>query len=117
MGRKSVMIAFDPAAFRDLVKGHGKTLTDLETITGVTKQAINGWLSYAKIPPRQLHTIAQGLKWKSDEVARILKPNILKDILQDDKVQKFFRKFQNLSANDQAYIERQVELLNASKKK
>jgi Zn-dependent peptidase ImmA (M78 family) len=94
MGRKSVMIAFDPAAFRDVVKGHGKALADLEPVTGVSKQAINGWLSSAKIPPRQLHTIAQGLKWKSNEVARILKKPGFQEVC--------FRTHRNVEAGDGA---------------
>lgn len=94
MGRKSVMIAFDPIAFRDVVKDHGKALSDLESVTGVSKQAINGWLSVSKIPPRQLHTIAQGLKWKPNEVARILKKPGFQEVC--------FRTHRNVEAGDGA---------------
>lgn len=73
MARKSVMIPFDPTSFRDIVKGHGKSLSDLEPVIGVSKQALNGWLSSSRIPPRQLHTIAQTLKWNPNEVAKVLK--------------------------------------------
>lgn len=94
MGRKSVMIAFDPVAFRDVVKSHGKALIDLEPVTGVSKQAINGWLSAAKIPPRQLHTIAQGLKWKPNDVARVLKKPGFQEVC--------FRTHRNVEAGDGA---------------
>lgn len=94
MGRKSVMIAFDPVAFSDVVKSHGKALADLEPVTKVSKQAINGWLSSAKIPPRQLHTIAQGLKWKSNEVARVLKKPGFQEVC--------FRSHRNVGAGDGA---------------
>lgn len=80
MGRKSVMITFDPQIFRESVKGVGKNLTDLESITGVSKQAINGWLAGAKIPPRQLHNIAQGLNWKAADVSKVLMKSELNEI-------------------------------------
>jgi len=64
-----------------------------------------------------LRKLASVLKVSTDFLLGVTKETELKDILQDDKVQKFFRGFQNLSASDQAFIEKQVELLKASKKK
>lgn len=94
MGRKSVMVTFDSSAFRESVKSHGKALSDLESITGVSKQAINAWLSSSKIPPRQLHSIAQNLKWKPSDVAKILKKPGFQEIC--------FRTHRNVEAEDGA---------------
>jgi len=75
MARKSFMITFDSDAFRELVKKHGSVLADLESVTGVSKQAVNAWLSSSKIPPRQLHTVANKLNWSAQEIARVVKKN------------------------------------------
>lgn len=40
----------------------------------------------------------------------------LKDILQDQSVQRFFRGFQDLSASDKQHIEKQIELLRLQAK-
>ncbi|MCB1215028.1 MAG: hypothetical protein KDK66_06075, partial [Deltaproteobacteria bacterium] len=85
-------IPFDPAAFRDLVKDQGKSLSGLEPITGVSKQAINGWLSSAKIPPRQLYKIAENLHWKSKQVDRVLKKSGFHEIC--------FRTHRNVETDD-----------------
>jgi transcriptional regulator with XRE-family HTH domain len=41
---------------------------------GVSKQAINGWLSNGRIPPRAFYEIARDLDISSDLVAEILAP-------------------------------------------
>jgi transcriptional regulator with XRE-family HTH domain len=40
----------------------------------------------------------------------------LRDLLQDENVQKFFRGFQNLSPNDQEFIQRQIDLIKGQNK-
>lgn len=75
MGRKSIMVEFDSIAFRDAIKQRQSTLSDLEAVTGVTKQALNGWLTSSKIPPRQLHNISTHFNFSTDEVSKILRKN------------------------------------------
>jgi transcriptional regulator with XRE-family HTH domain len=64
-----------------------------------------------------LRKLASVLRVSTDFLLGTTNDIELKDILQDDKVQKFFRGFQNLSPNDQEFIQKQVDLLKAPKRK
>ncbi len=73
MAKQSVMIPVNADVLRDSIQKRD-SLSSLEGVLGVSRQAINGWLSKSKIPPRQLSTIVRELKLDASEVKKITSP-------------------------------------------
>lgn len=70
MPRPTVMISVNSEILRESIVKR-QPLASLEGILGVSRQAINGWLSKNRIPPRQLSIIAKELKFNPLEVTQI----------------------------------------------
>lgn len=71
MSRKSVRIAFDAEYLRELMAGR-ESWTERAQKYGVSKQAVNGWLSDGRIPPRAMVEIVRDLDLSPDQVERLL---------------------------------------------
>lgn len=78
MGRNKVSLPFDPAVFRELLKGR-ETFTERAQKYGVSKQAVNGWIEAGRIPPRALCELAMDLELSDEDVQRLLKPTLAKN--------------------------------------
>lgn len=64
-----------------------------------------------------LRKLASVLKVSADYLLGSTNKPELEDLLQDETVQKFFRGFQDLSPTDQEFLQKQVDLLKAPKRK
>ena len=73
MGRQKVTIPFDAEKLREAMAGK-ETFSERAEKYGVSKQAISGWLTAGRIPPRALYEIARDLEIPPALVAEILAP-------------------------------------------
>jgi hypothetical protein len=73
MGRKRVTLAIDADALRAAMAGK-ETFSERAEKYGVSRQAVNGWLEAARIPPRALAELARDLDLAPDVVDAILAP-------------------------------------------
>lgn len=73
MPRTSVMIPIKSSALRDAFNKRSTPIASLEEPLGVSRQAINGWLSSERIPPRKLSVIAEKLDLSPEEMGLITK--------------------------------------------
>lgn len=89
MSKESLMIPIDAEALRNAIQKRG-SIASLEEPLDVTRQAINGWLSSSRIPPRKLQTIAKNLKLSPDEVESIVN--------KEEKLTPLFRTLRNIPA-------------------
>jgi len=84
----------------------------------VTPAAISQIESGERIPSTPiLRKIASVLKVSTDYLLGTTNKTELEDLLQNEKVQKFFRGFQDLNSKDQELIHQQIEFLKAQRKK
>jgi len=96
----------------------GYTQARLASEADITPAAISQIEAGERTPSTPiLRRIASVLKVSSDFLLGTTDDVALKDLLQDDQVQKFFRGFKDLSSKDKALIEHQIEFLKAQKKK
>jgi Zn-dependent peptidase ImmA (M78 family) len=70
MPKQSMMIRVNSKALRESIIKR-QSLASLETPLGVSRQAINGWLSKNRIPPRKLSILASELDFSVDEMEAI----------------------------------------------
>ena len=70
MPKQSFMITMNSEALRSSILKR-QPIATLEHSLGVSRQAINSWLSKSKIPPRQLSAIARELAFEPDEIRSI----------------------------------------------
>ncbi len=71
MPKKRVMLSIDTAELRAALAGK-ETFSELAQKYGVSKQAVNGWLDTARIPPRALVEIARDLDLSPEQIDNIL---------------------------------------------
>ena len=72
MGRYTAMIPINREAFKIHVKKR-TSFSSMALELGVTKQAVNGWLSRNRMPPRALSKLAKNLNLTMDEINSITK--------------------------------------------
>lgn len=72
MGRKKVTIPINTKEFRDILNYKNILLSEIAHKYGVTRQAVNGWLKFERIPPRVLINISKDFGLKPQEVDKIL---------------------------------------------
>lgn len=70
MPKQSMMIRVNSKALRESIIKR-QSLASLETLLGVSRQVINGWLIKNRIPPRKLSILAGELDFSVDEVEAI----------------------------------------------
>ncbi len=63
-----------------------------------------------------LRRLATALQVSADYLLGATDKSELKDMLQDQSVQKFFRGFQELSESDKQFVQKQVDLLKSQSK-
>lgn len=73
MGRQTVNLAIDTELLKSIVK-EKETWTERAQKYGVTKQAVSGWLTSGRIPPRALVEIVRDLDLTPEQVEAILAP-------------------------------------------
>lgn len=78
MGRNRTSIPFNVNKFRALVK-EVSSFSERSAAFGVSKQAINSWMTTGRIPPRALAEMAMDLKWNTGDIAELLQAPITKD--------------------------------------
>ena len=71
MPKQSMMIRINSKALRKSMSHRQQSLASLEGPLGVSRQAINGWLSKDRIPPRKLSTLANKLNLSAEELEAI----------------------------------------------
>jgi len=74
MSRPSVRLKIDSERLRAAI-GSKVTWSEIAEKYGVTRQAVNGWLSEGRIPPRALAEITKDLGLSPDTVKEILAPS------------------------------------------
>ena len=100
---------------RDLL---GYTQAKLASEAEITPAAISQIEAGDRTPSSPiLRRIASVLKVSTDFLLGTTDDIALKDLLQDDQVQKFFRGFKDLSPKDKDLIQHQIEFLKAQKRK
>lgn len=78
----------------------------------ITPAAISQIESGDRIPSTPiLRKLASVLKVSTDYLLGVTDEIELKDLLQDEKVQQFFRGYQGLNPQDQEFIQKQIEIL------
>ena len=84
----------------------------------VTPAAISQIEAGERIPSTPiLRKLASVLQVSADYLLGNTNDTELKDLLQDQKLQKFFRGFKDLNPKDQELIQAQIEFLRSHKKK
>ena len=71
MPKQSMMIRVNSTALRKSMSCRQQPLASLEAPLGVSRQAINGWLSKNRIPPRKLSILANKLNLSAEELKAI----------------------------------------------
>jgi Zn-dependent peptidase ImmA (M78 family) len=97
MPKQSYMISVNAEKLKEAILSRGH-IADLETPLGVTKQAINGWLSKGRIPPRQLSKISKALKLDAPEINNITS-------IPKEKSFVLFRTNRNVAVSDEVKSE------------
>ena len=96
----------------------GYTQARLATESEITPAAISQIEAGDRIPSSPiLRKIASVLKVSTDFLLGVTDDVALKDLLQDEQVQKFFRGFKDLNAKDRDLMQHQLDFLKAQKKK
>lgn len=96
----------------------GYTQAKLASEADITPAAISQIEAGERTPSSPiLRRIASVLKVSTDFLLGATDDVALKDLLQDEQVQKFFRGFKDLSAKDKELIQHQIEFLKSQKKK
>lgn len=94
------------------------TQARLSTEANITPAAISQIESGDRIPSTPvLRKIASVLKVSTDFLLGNTNDTELKDLIQDEGVQKFYRGFKDLSSDDQKFIQQQMELLKLKSQK
>lgn len=94
------------------------TQAKLAAEANITPAAISQIEKGERIPSTPiLRRMAAALKVSTDYLLGATDETKLKDILQDEKVQNFFRGFQDLSPRDKQTIQQQIEFLKNQSKK
>ena len=88
------------------------TQAKLSAQASITPAAISQIESGDRVPSTPvLRRIASVLKVSTDFLLGNTNDTELKDLVQDESVQKFYRGFKDLSGEDQKFIQQQMELL------
>jgi len=102
---------------REVRKKLGLNQAKLATEAEITPSAISQIEAGDRTPSTTtLRRLAAALQVSTDYLLGSTDKSELKDILQDQTMQKFFRGFQNLSESDRQFIQKQVALLKAQSK-
>lgn len=84
----------------------------LSTEASITPAAISQIESGDRVPSTPvLRKLASVLKVSTDFLLGASDDAELKDIIEDETIQKFYRGFKDLSTDDQKFIQQQIELL------
>ena len=95
----------------------GLTQAKLATDADITPAAISQIEAGDRIPSSPiLRKIASVLKVSTDFLLGVTAEPALKDLLQDEGIQKFFRGYKDLSPKDKETIQSQIEFLKSQKK-
>ncbi len=96
----------------------GYNQAKLAAVAEITPAAISQIESGERVPSTPiLRKLASALQVSSDFLLGNTDETELKDLLQDQKLQKFFRGFKDLTPKDQEQIQAQIEFLKSHKKK
>lgn len=96
----------------------GLTQAKLAEDAEITPAAISQIEAGDRIPSSPiLRKLASALGVSSDFLLGATKDSDLKDLLQNESIQKFFRDFKELTPNDKKTIEKQIEFLKSQSKK
>lgn len=96
----------------------GMTQAKLATDAEVTAAAISQIEAGDRVPSSPiLRKIAAVLAVSTDFLLGKTEKSEIEDLLQNDRVQKFFRGFSDLNAKDKELIEQQIEFLKSKNKK
>lgn len=116
-------MAKDPSAtaiarrIRDAREKLGLNQAKLAAEAEITPAAISQIESGDRTPSTPIvRRLAAALQVSVDYLLGSTDKSELKDMLQDQSVQKFFRGFQDLSATDKQFIEKQIEILRSQSK-
>jgi transcriptional regulator with XRE-family HTH domain len=89
----------------------------LATEADITPAAISQIESGDRTPSTPiLRRLATALQVSADYLLGSTDKSELKDMLQDQSVQKFFRGFQDLNETDKQFIQKQIDLLRSQSK-
>ena len=95
----------------------GITQAKLALDAEITPAAISQIEAGDRVPSSPiLRKSAGALGVSSDFLLGTTKESELKDLLQDEQIQKFFRGFKDLTPGDKKTIEKQIEFLKSQKK-
>lgn len=96
----------------------GLTQAKLASDAEITPAAISQIEAGDRVPSSPiLRKIASVLKVSTDYLLGVTNDTNLKDLLQDEQIQKFFRGYKDLSPKDKETIEQQIEFLKSKNKK
>lgn len=79
MGRKSVSLKIDGDALRRIMRDHDLVFSDRAREFGISKQALNGWMSCNRMPARALIELAIDVKLSREQVDEILVRTDIRD--------------------------------------
>lgn len=71
--KKKVRLLVSAEAIKEIIHGRA-TMTDWAAKCGISKQALNNWLSEGACTPRMLAELVMGAKLTHDELEEILAP-------------------------------------------
>ncbi len=72
MGRNSTRLKINGEVLREILKEHNLNFSERAERYGVTKQALNSWLSEGLIPPRALVELVLDLKIPKEHLDNII---------------------------------------------
>lgn len=73
MGRASIMLRVDSEVLRRLISGK-ETFSERAQKFGISKQALNQWMTDGKMPPRAIAELVHDLDIGIDDVNALLEP-------------------------------------------
>ena len=89
----------------------------LATEADITPAAISQIEAGDRMPSTPiLRRLASALQVSTDYLLGVTDKSELKDVLEDQSVQKFFRGFQDLNESDKQFIQKQIDLLKSQSK-